>query len=138
MILDDDPLLVDLYSTAFTLFGYEVVTGFRGDEGLQKLIDMDIKPIIILSDVMMPNMHGLDFLRKIKEDPKLKTIPVVLLTNLDGTDDIRRGLELGAVTYIVKSAYSPKEVVNKVKEILAGYDREKTPEVKTIIKGLSS
>ncbi len=133
-IMDDDPLLVDMYTTAFKVSGYEVESSFDGEEGLKKIKEMPVKPSVILSDIMMPKMHGLDFLSKLKEDKELKKIPVVFLTNLSGMDDVKRGLELGAVTYIVKSRYTPKEVVGKLKEILAGYDRDNIPEVQTVIK----
>ncbi len=134
LIVEDDPLFVDLYSTAFKSFGYEVEAAFNGEEGLAKLNEMGSKPTIILSDVMMPKMNGLDMLAKIKENPDLKKIPVILLTNLGKEENIKKGLELGAVTYLVKSEYTPKEIVEKVKEILAGYAGNSVPGVKTVIK----
>lgn len=137
-IVEDDPLLVNLYSNAFRSFGYEVETDFNGEDGLKKLTDMKKKPTVVLSDVMMPKMHGLDLLAKIKENPDLKKIPVILLTNLGKEEDIKRGLELGAVTYLVKSEYTPREIVGKVREILAGYARDAVPEVKVKVKDLGS
>lgn len=136
LLVEDDPLLVDLYSTAFKKFGYEVETSFNGEEGLKKLLETKKKPTIILSDVMMPKMHGLELLAKIKESPDLKKIPVILLTNLGKEEDIKKGLELGAVTYLIKSEYTPKEIVEKVKEVMAGYERGSVPEVKTVVKGV--
>ena len=139
LITEDDPLLVKMYADAFRNFGYDVETAFDGEDGLKKLKAMEPKPTVILSDVMMPKMNGLDMLKKIKEDPGLKHIPVVMLTNLGGEDDAKRGLELGAVTYLVKSEYTPKEIVEKMKEIIAGYSRNKAvPEVKTAIKDTHS
>ena len=74
-----------------------------------------------------------------KADAKLKNIPVILLTNLAGQQDAEKGLELGAVLYLVKSQYSPKQVVDKVKEIISGYSRkENIPEVKVVTKDIKS
>jgi len=74
----------------------------------------------------------LEVLKRMKADQELKGIPVILLTNLSGSqEDIDRGLEMGAVAYLVKSDHRPDEVIVKVKEILAGYTHGKdVPEVK--------
>lgn len=137
LIVEDDPLLVKLYETAFSRSGYEVETAFNGEEGLKKLSAEAIPPTLILSDIMMPKMNGLQLLEKIKSDSAFKNIPVILLTNLGGGEDVERGLSLGAVTYLVKSQYQPKEIVEKVKEILAGYTRDHViPEVKTQVKDI--
>ncbi|MEK9179833.1 MAG: response regulator, partial [Patescibacteria group bacterium] len=94
MLIEDDPLFVHLYETVFKSAGYEIETAFNGWDGLNKLTSAIKKPTIILSDVMMPQMNGLELLQKIKESPDLKNIPVVLLTNLGKEDDIKRGIEL--------------------------------------------
>jgi len=135
MLIEDDPLLVNLYDKAFKNAGYEVEIAFNGREGLEKLISGAQKPLLILSDVMMPEMDGLELLRKIKENPGLKDIPFVFLTNLSEEEDVDRGIELGAVTYLVKSQYTPKEIVGKIRELLAAYE-EKVPEVLTEIKDI--
>ncbi len=76
-------------------------------------------------------------LRKVKEDATLKHIPVVLLTNLAGEKDAEKGLELGAVLYLVKSEYNPKQVVDKIDEIIkaSGHGAE-VPEVKVEVKDI--
>jgi CheY-like chemotaxis protein len=139
LIVEDDPLLVKLYKTVFEKEGCEVETAFNGEIGFEKLNKMASPPTLILSDVMMPKMNGLEMLKKIKEEPKFNKIPVVLLTNLGGEKDAETGLSLGAVTYIVKSQYVPADIVKKIKEVLAGYTRDNpVPEVKTPIKDIES
>jgi DNA-binding response OmpR family regulator len=134
-IVEDDPLMSRMYEKAFRLNGYDVELAFDGEEGLKKLGEMSDKPTVMLLDIMMPKMSGFDVLKKIKEDKDLKKIPVIALTNLAGKDDAEKALELGAVLYLVKSQYDPKEVVEKVKEIIAGYDRgDDTPKVKVKTK----
>lgn len=132
LLVDDDPLMVRMYQKKFEVDGYEVETAINGEEGFNKA--KKIKPNLILLDIMMPKLNGLETLKKIKEDKDIKNIPVILLTNLGGSqEDAEKGLSLGAVSYLIKANYSPKEVVDKVKEILAGYTRD-IPSVKTQIK----
>jgi CheY-like chemotaxis protein len=76
---------------------------------------------------MMPKMNGLQALEKLKADVETKSIPVVMLTNLAGQQDAEAALAKGAVKYIIKSEYEPKQVANMVKEILAGYTRNEVP-----------
>ena len=97
-----------------------------GEEGLEKA--KTVNPTIILLDVMMPKMNGLDVLDKLKLDPSTKAIPVVMLTNLAGQRDAETAMAKGAVKYIIKSEYEPKQVADMIKEILAGYTRDEVPE----------
>ncbi len=125
LIIEDDPLMQRMYQKAFAFDGYTVLVAGDGVEGLEKV--RNEKPTIILLDVMMPKMNGLDTLAKIKNDPDLKGIPVIMLTNLAGSADAEKALSMGAVKYIVKSEQEPKQVVAMVKEILAGYTRDAVP-----------
>ena len=138
MIIEDDPLIAGLYEKAFKANGYDADSAFDGKEGLKKLMEAEKKPTLILSDVMMPEMNGLELLQKIKADPNLKGIPVVMLTNLSGDKDAETALTIGAITYLVKSQYTPKEVVAKVKEIIGAYTRdgEVVPDTKILVKKL--
>lgn len=134
-LIEDDPLMVRMYERAFKLSGYEVEMAFDGEEAIAKLETMKLKPTLVLLDIMMPKMSGFEVLRHIKSKPDLKSIPVVVLTNLAGKEDAEKALELGAVLYLVKSQYDPKEVLGKIKEIIAGYTRgENVPEVKVTLR----
>lgn len=119
LIVEDDTLLMEMYAQKFKKDGYEVVKAVDGEEGLR--VARQEKPGLILLDIMMPKINGLQVLQAIKEDPdeQIKNIPVVLLTNLArGMSDVNRGLELGAATYLIKGKVKPAGVVAKVKEIL--------------------
>lgn len=120
-IVEDDPLMSRMYEKAFRLNGYDVELAFDGEEGLKKLEDMDEKPTVVLLDIMMPKMSGFDVLKAVKGDKSLKKIPMIALTNLAGKDDAEKALKLGAALYLVKSQYDPKEVVEKVKEVIANH-----------------
>lgn len=125
LIVEDDPLMQRMYQKAFAFDGYNVEVAGDGVEGLEKI--RTSKPTVVLLDVMMPKMNGLEALEKIKSDPELKKIPVIMLTNLAGSADAEKALSLGAVKYIVKSEQEPKQVVSMVKEIVAGYSRDDVP-----------
>lgn len=135
LLIDDDPLLLRMYQTKFQADGMEVETASDGIDGLAKI--SSFQPDLVLLDVMMPKMNGLDVLKKIKENEQTKKIPVVMLTNVSSSDtDEQSGLALGAVAYLVKAHYTPKEVLQKVKEILGGYVRE-LPKVTVPVKEVS-
>ena len=125
LIVEDDPLMSRMYHKIFSLEGYKVSLAYNGQEGLEKATAE--KPTIILLDVMMPIMNGIQLLEKLKMDPATKAIPVVMLTNLAGQQDAENAISKGAVKYIVKSEYEPKKIVNMIKEILAGYTRNEIP-----------
>lgn len=134
-LAEDDPLMSRMYERAFKLGGHDLTIVNDGEAALTELEKIEPKPAVIILDVMMPKVSGFEALRKIKESEKLKHIPVILLTNLAGQGDADKGLELGAVLYLVKSQYSPKETVDKIEEIIKSTTRgEGIPEVKVEVK----
>jgi CheY-like chemotaxis protein len=125
LIVEDDPLMSRMYQKIFTFEKYDVQTAADGEEGLEKA--RKLKPTLILLDVMMPKLNGLQVLEKIKADPDIKHIPVMMLTNLAGEKDAENALMKGAVKYIVKSEHDPKQVVGMVNEIIAAHSRDDIP-----------
>ncbi|TSC62578.1 MAG: response regulator receiver [Parcubacteria group bacterium Gr01-1014_48] len=124
LLVEDDPLMVRMYQRKLINDGYDVEVAVNGEDGLVKI--RSFSPDLVLLDIMMPKVNGLQVLERVKSDPTISKIPIIILTNLGGSqEDIERGLELGAVAYLVKSAYRPDEVVAKVKEVLAGYTKSK-------------
>ncbi|MFH1461152.1 MAG: response regulator [Patescibacteria group bacterium] len=116
IIIEDDPFLSEMYAAKFTQSGFEVEVAIDGKEGLIKI--KDSQPDLILLDIVLPKMDGFEVLKKLKEDEKLKNIPVVLLTNLGQKNEVEKGLALGADEYIIKAHFTPTAVVTRVKEIL--------------------
>lgn len=94
--------------------GYEVVSALDGETGL-KMAKTE-NPDLILLDLILPKLYGLEVLKELKKDPKTKDIPVIVLTVLEGTEDVEKALELGATTYLIKASYTLKEVVEKIKK----------------------
>jgi len=125
LIVEDDPLMNRLYQKAFHFEGYEVSTAYNGEEGLKKT--KEEKPTLVLLDIMMPKMNGLEYLDELKKHPEVKNTPVIVLTNLADEKDAELALTKGAVRYIIKSNLDPKKIVDIVKQILAGYTRGEIP-----------
>ena len=125
LLVEDDPLISRMYEKIFSFEKYEVTVASDGESALAKI--RETKPTIVLLDVMMPKMNGLEVLDALKSDPETKNIPVVMLTNLAGEKDAETALAKGAVKYIIKSQYDPKQITDMVKEILAGYTRDQVP-----------
>jgi DNA-binding response OmpR family regulator len=132
---EDDPLMSRMYERVFKASGFTLEMASDGEEAISKLEKMGTNPTIMLLDVMMPKKNGFDVLRQIKQNEKLKNVPVVMLTNLAGEADAEKALSLGAVLYLVKSQYDPKQIVDKVKEIISASSRnEEVPNVNVEVK----
>jgi len=116
LLIEDDPFIYEMYTTKFERAGYGVEVASTGKEALELL--KELRPDIVLLDILIPEMDGFEVLAAIRKNPSLKDIPVVMLTNLGQKEDIERGEKLGARAYIVKAHFTPQEVVNKVKSIL--------------------
>lgn len=112
-IVDDDEFLVNMYSTKFNNSGVAVDVCKSGESLLEKLV-AGTKFDLILLDIVMPNMDGVEVLRKMREQKLGEGIPVVMLTNQNDERDINETKKLGVSCYIVKSAATPSEVVEEV------------------------
>lgn len=120
LIVEDDTLISSLYADKFKREGFQVEEAVDGNEGLTKA--KTAQPNLILLDILLPGMDGFEVLKKLKEDPQTAKIPVVFLTNLSRSEaDVQKGLELGAVAYLIKAHYKPSEIVAKIKEFLMAY-----------------
>lgn len=116
LIIEDDIFLADLYRTKFELEGFAVYLAYDGEKGWE--IAKKKNPDIILLDLILPKMGGFAVLENLKNDKKLKSIPVVLLTNLSQKADVSRGLKMGADDYLIKAHFMPSEVVAKIKKLV--------------------
>jgi CheY-like chemotaxis protein len=118
LIAEDDPMMARLYEKVFNFEGYQVEMAVDGQAALDKA--RESIPTLIILDVMMPKLNGLAALDQIKADPKLKAVPVIMLTNLAGQQDAETAISKGAAKYIIKSEHDPREVAALVKEVLGG------------------
>jgi DNA-binding response OmpR family regulator len=116
LVIEDDKYLADIYATKLKLEGFNVEVANDGESGVEAA--KKLVPDLILLDIMLPAMDGFSVLSIIKTNKKTKGITVIMLTNLNSPDDVKKGLELGAADYMVKAHFVPAEIVNKVKNIL--------------------
>lgn len=116
LFIEDDPFLSDIYMTKFEEVGYDIDISNDGEEGLKKI--RENKPDIVLLDIVLPKRSGLEILEEIKNDSTLKHIPVLILSNLGMDQNFDKAKSLGAAGYLVKSQYTPSEVVAEVEKIL--------------------
>lgn len=117
LLIEDDKMLLEMYAAKFSREGYTVLTAENGANGLK--LAQEEKPDIILLDIIMPKMDGFATLKEIRKDDGMKSIPVILLTNLGQDQDIQKGKSLGADDYFIKANHTPTEIVEKVKGMLS-------------------
>lgn len=117
LIIEDDKFLLKLYSDELTREGFEVSKASTGEEGLSR-VEAEAPDLIIL-DLILPSKNGFEVLSEIKLDSESEDIPIIILSNLGQEEDIERGLELGADTYLVKTEFSMSKLPEVVKEQLA-------------------
>ncbi|OGZ43046.1 MAG: hypothetical protein A2719_01635 [Candidatus Ryanbacteria bacterium RIFCSPHIGHO2_01_FULL_45_22] len=117
LIVDDDEFLLEMYALKFKEEEFVVEIAKTGHEALEKVVS--VKPDIVLLDVVLPEMDGFSILQKMRAEKNPNGPLVVMLTNLSQKDDTERGMRLGADDYIVKAHYTPSEVVEKVRKLLA-------------------
>ena len=116
LLVEDDPMMSRLFQRGFSLQGFDAQVAGNGLEGVEKAKAM--QPAIILLDVMMPKMNGLQALEKLKADDATKKIPVFMLTNLVNEPDAKSALSHGAAKYLIKSDHDTSEIVRMVQEFL--------------------
>ena len=116
LLIEDELTLQKTLSEMLRLKNFEIINASEGEAGLNLAISE--KPDLILLDLILPKMAGLDVLRELKRENETKNTPVIILSNLEGTKEVGEALALGAVAYLVKANYSLEEIVDKIKKIL--------------------
>lgn len=116
LFIEDESALQRAATQVFTEEGYQVFSALDGEAAIQYA--KREKPDIILLDLVIPKKDGFEVLEEIKRDPATSSIPVVILSNLEGSSDVGKALERGATTYLVKTSYKLDEVVAKIKQLL--------------------
>lgn len=114
MLVDDDKFLLDMYSLKFQKSGIEIDAISSSTKALENLRNNDVYDVILL-DIIMPGMDGLELLKKIRDEGMAKNSKVVMLTNQ--ADDYEKAKSLGIDGYIIKATTIPSEVVDQVVSI---------------------
>ncbi len=118
LLVDDDTFLLDMYSIKFKEKGFEVHTAPSGEDVFEKLKEGFV-PDIILLDIVMPAMDGIEILEKLKNEKLAEASDIIMLSNQSAPATIDRALELGAKGYIIKASTIPSEVYDQVMKIVS-------------------
>ncbi len=113
LLVEDDPLLVGMYRKKFENEGFNLVIAEDGEEGLKLATGKNIS--IIILDLMLPKVSGIELLTKLRKTSKGKNIPVIVLTNLSEAQEAEKVVELGAKEYLIKADLTPSQLVEKIK-----------------------
>ncbi|HNP79549.1 MAG TPA: response regulator [Candidatus Pacearchaeota archaeon] len=116
LIIEDDKFLRELLGKKISSLGYSAVLAIDGEDGLEKM--KTEKPDIILLDLILPGMNGFEVLEQAKKNPTINETPIIILSNLGQSEDIEKGLRLGAKDFLVKAHFTPQEIVNKIQMFL--------------------
>lgn len=116
LFIEDEAVLQKTVGDTLVRNGYEVYQALDGEIGVR--IAHEKTPDLILLDLIMPRKNGFEVLEDLKKDPATKAIPVIVLTNLEGPEEIERVMSAGATGYLVKANYSLEEVLQKVRETI--------------------
>ncbi len=117
VFIDPDLDLAAIYQERLKKEGIEILAAEDGKQGLA-LVKKN-KPNLILLEMILPHLSGLEFIKQVKKSKILSQIPILILTNLAQKEDIRKSLELGAAAYFLKPYTKPEEIGKKIKEIIS-------------------
>jgi DNA-binding response OmpR family regulator len=116
LIIEDEKDLRFFIARALKEEGFEVIEAIDGEEGIEKAKKEKLD--LILLDLLLPGISGYEVLARIKKDPEMEMIPVIILSNLGQQEEIEKGLKLGAVDYLIKANFTLDEIVERVKKII--------------------
>lgn len=117
LYVDDDQFLLDLYIPLFEKEGYKITTIQQLNKDFVEEV-IQIAPDLIMSDILMPHITGIEFLKGLKADDRTKAIPFVIYSNCAEQEDKDEAKQLGAIDYLVKAEMKPSEVVKRIKAII--------------------
>lgn len=116
LLIEDDLFMIDLLVKELNVFKYDIEIAKTGAEGVEKF--RSFKPDLILLDIILPDLNGLEALRQIRREAEGHETKVLVLSNISETTDIEEAKRLGVVGYIVKANFSLTEIINKIRQIL--------------------
>jgi DNA-binding response OmpR family regulator len=116
LLIEDEYALCEIYKIQLTTHNILTEFALTGEEGLE--LAQSKKYDVILLDLMLPDIHGLEVLKKLKENEKTKSMPVIINSNLSDQETMDKGISLGAISYIIKSSMTPDKLAEEIKKIL--------------------
>ncbi|MCD6177703.1 response regulator [bacterium] len=116
LIIEDEKILLEMYRDKLQRAGFKVLTAQDTNEGLT--VAKKEKPDLIMLDILLPRENGISFLEKQKNISEISSIPVIAFSNFDDPDTKKEAYRLGVKDYIIKSNYTPEEILEKIKKYL--------------------
>ncbi|MFZ6002978.1 MAG: response regulator transcription factor [Actinomycetota bacterium] len=116
LVVEDDPVILRLLEVNFDLEGFDVLLAQDGEEGLA--VARAKRPDVIVTDIMMPKLTGLEMVEALRADPATAAIPVVLLSAKAQTSDLKTGIDAGADDYVTKP-FEPLDLIDRVNALLS-------------------
>jgi len=112
LIIEDEEIILDILQKKLLKEGYDVLAARNGEEGIKIMREQN--PHLVLLDIVMPKMNGFEVLKTASEDPKLKQIPIIIISNSGQPVELDMAKRLGAKDCLVKIEFDPQEVLEKV------------------------
>ena len=120
LLIEDDPFLVDIYTTKLKGSDFKIDVATDGEQGLRKLSEKKFDLLVL--DIVLPQIDGWQILEKIKalsfNLEHLEGLKIVILSNLGQKEEVERGMEMGATKYLIKAHFTPSEVVEEITKTL--------------------
>ena len=126
LLVEDDPFLIDIYTTKLKESGFKLEIADNGEEALKKIRERNLRnskkktlwPDVLVLDIVLSRIDGWQVLQEIKKDEKLKDLKIIVFTNLGQKEEVEKGLRLGATKYLIKAHYTPSELVEEIEKII--------------------
>lgn len=116
LLVEDEKVLIEMYKSKLEQAGFEVILAPDAEEGFN--IAKKEKPDLVILDILLPKGDGISFLEKLRDDLETTPIPVVAFSNYDGVETKKKAFDLGVLDYLIKTNYTPKELVERIKTFL--------------------
>lgn len=120
LLIEDEMRLHKNFEELFKTEDFELISSYDGESGLR--LAEETTPDLILLDLILPRKNGFEVLKELKSNPRLANIPVIILTNVGGVQDIKRALSFGAHAYLEKANCSLEDILEKIKEIVKKHE----------------
>ncbi len=112
LIAEDEEIMLNLLQKKLAQEGYEILIAKDGQEGLRLM--REVKPDLVLLDIIMPKLGGFEVMEEMQKDSELKDIPIIVVSNSGQPVEIDKAQSLGAKDWLIKTEFDPKEVIEKV------------------------
>ena len=117
LLVEDDNFLIDIYTKQLTIAGFDVKVACDGESAVNKIVEL--KPDLVLLDVILPRISGWEVLRRVREDLGMKEQKVVVLSALAQKEDFDKGLSFNIAKYLTKTENTPSQIIEEIKKILS-------------------